>query len=81
MTLFRRVLVLTWLPVAVILAWWLVSTTFSSIYFPPLPNILKRFADVWLFDGIVTDLMASYDAPYATPAPQAAQPAPQEKAL
>jgi len=73
------------------LAWDLLGSEFASRHlqyenFYAGPSFVVRAYSLrcapWeRFDGIVTDLMASYDAPYATPAPQAAQPAPQEKAL
>jgi len=44
-----RVLALElWLPVAVLVTWWLLSAGTDSLYFPPLQTILEHFRDTFL---------------------------------
>ena len=44
-----RLLVPALLPIVLILAWWYTSEGGSSIFFPPLSQILERFQELWLF--------------------------------
>jgi ABC-type nitrate/sulfonate/bicarbonate transport system permease component len=52
-------LTLIWLPVVLILAWWIGSATSTSVFFPPLSKILERLREQWLFDHTVSDLLPS----------------------
>ena len=37
------------LPVVLIALWWFASASSTSIYFPPLPEILETFRELWIF--------------------------------
>ncbi|MFV0406249.1 MAG: ABC transporter permease [Propioniciclava sp.] len=37
-----------WLPIAIVAAWWVTSTTNPSLYFPPLPVILSEIVNEWI---------------------------------
>jgi ABC-type nitrate/sulfonate/bicarbonate transport system permease component len=46
-------------PCGLIATWWIWSTSNSSFYFPPLPDILDAFERDWIFDRVETDLAPS----------------------
>ncbi|MFD6697911.1 MULTISPECIES: ABC transporter permease [unclassified Microbacterium] len=46
-------------PVAIVAVWWLVSRTSTSLYFPPLSEILKSLATFWLAPAGLAQLGAS----------------------
>jgi ABC-type nitrate/sulfonate/bicarbonate transport system permease component len=48
-----------WLPVVVLLAWWVWSAGAAEPFFPPLHDILTRFREMWLFDQFVSDVLPS----------------------
>ena len=48
-----------WLPVVVLVGWWLSSAGAAEPFFPPLQEILTRFREMWLFDQFVTDVLPS----------------------
>lgn len=48
-----------WLPVVVVVAWWLLSSGSQSFYFPPLSKIFASFHEDWLFAHVPTDLWPS----------------------
>lgn len=48
-----------WLPVVVLLGWWLWSASAAEPFFPPLQEILTRFREMWLFDQFVSDVLPS----------------------
>ncbi len=37
-------------PVAIVAAWWVLSDSSTSPYFPPLSRIVERFRELWLFE-------------------------------
>lgn len=47
------------LPLVVVAVWWVWSTTAESFYFPPLPDILRTFADAWIFKHVRSDVLPS----------------------
>ena len=47
------------LPAVVFVAWWFLSADSASPYFPPLSQSLEAFADAWLFDRFLSDLVPS----------------------
>lgn len=48
------------LPLAVIIvAWWVASSGSSSLYFPPLSEILEAFRGLWLFSHVQSDVVPS----------------------
>lgn len=49
----------TWLPVTIIVTWWLTTAGSDSFYFPSLQHILETFARDWFSDRVVTDLLPS----------------------
>lgn len=59
MGLLRRILTEFWVPAALLALWWVASAGSVNFYYPPLSNILAEFADIWLFDGIVTEIWPS----------------------
>ncbi len=48
-----------WLPALLMLLWLVVSAHSSSIYFPPLTNILSQFRKDWIFANIGKDVVPS----------------------
>lgn len=46
-------------PVALFAAWWFVSNSSTSVYFPPLHKILSSFVHTWLAQRIVSDVLPS----------------------
>ena len=48
-----------WLPALSIAAWWWLSADSTSVYFPPLSEIVGRLHEQWLFAGVRTDLLPS----------------------
>ena len=48
-----------WLPVVVLLGWWLWSAGAAEPFFPPLQEILTRFREMWLFEQFVSDVLPS----------------------
>lgn len=46
-------------PVILIAAWFGVSNSSTNAFFPPLSEILSRFADLWLFEHFATDILPS----------------------
>lgn len=55
----KNVLWELWLPIALIALWLVLSAGSTSFYFPSLQDILAKFADIWFFEGIATDLAPS----------------------
>ncbi len=54
-----RAIEATWLAVAVVVLWWLLSDNSHSLFFPPLRTILVAFKDTWLFQHWSSDLIPS----------------------
>ena len=48
-----------WLPILLVVGWWVVSAGSTSVYFPSLGDILTTFADTWLFDRFTSDVVPS----------------------
>ncbi len=46
-------------PVAALAIWFVASAGSSSFYYPPLAEILGRFAEVWFGEGFVRDALPS----------------------
>lgn len=55
----RGVALLLWLPVALIVLWWIASANSTQLYFPPLSDIWSSFTSTWLFDGLRTQMWPS----------------------
>lgn len=58
-TRIRSIAVEAWLPVLLVGLWWFVSSSSSSFYFPPLREIMTRFADLWFSDQFVVHVVPS----------------------
>lgn len=54
-----RVLVPLLVPAAIVVVWWFASAASTSPYFPPLSKILATFAEHWLGDRVVSDVLPS----------------------
>ncbi|WP_448811744.1 ABC transporter permease [Agromyces bauzanensis] len=48
-----------WMPVLLIMVWWVATEQLRSPFFPPLRLVLERFADTWLGEGFVTHALPS----------------------
>lgn len=48
-----------WLPVVLVLLWFILSAGSNSFYFPPLSRILTEFASIWFLEGIINNLLPS----------------------
>lgn len=46
-------------PLILLAIWWIWSTQTQQAFFPPLPAILERFQDLWLFDHFISDVIPS----------------------
>lgn len=55
----RRILMRLWLPILLVAAWWFGSAGSTSLYFPPLAEIMGVFARDWLGARVVSDLLPS----------------------
>lgn len=48
-----------WLPVVLLIVWWLASANSASFYFPPLATILTEFKALWIFQNVPTEIVPS----------------------
>jgi ABC-type nitrate/sulfonate/bicarbonate transport system permease component len=55
----RKVAVALWLPAVLICGWWILSADSTSVYFPPLSDILRRLQEQWFFAEFGSDLLPS----------------------
>jgi len=46
-------------PLVLLAIWWFASRGSTSVFFPPLSDILRRFQEIWLFDRFGTDVVPS----------------------
>lgn len=46
-------------PLLLIALWWSVSASSTEVFFPPLQAIVVEFADLWLFEHFVSDVIPS----------------------
>lgn len=46
-------------PVVLVALWWFGSAGSTNPFFPPLPKILKRFGDLWVFANFASDILPS----------------------
>lgn len=46
-------------PVGAVILWALLSTNSGAIYFPPLTEILREFAETWVFERVGSDVLPS----------------------
>lgn len=59
MTILRRIAVGLWLPVLLLLVWWVISAESTSLFWPALSDILGTTGDLWFWEHTVTDLLPS----------------------
>ncbi|WP_225735004.1 ABC transporter permease [Pseudoclavibacter endophyticus] len=55
----NRVLISVIVPIAILVAWWVVSLGSTSPFFPPLRDIMVRLGEDWLLTRVVTDVFPS----------------------
>lgn len=55
----RLVLLELAVPVVVVVAWWVWSANADNFYFPALSEILRTFADTWVFERVGSDVLPS----------------------
>ena len=48
-----------WLPLLLIVVWWVGSANSTSFYFPPLSVIASEFNDLWVFEKVPTEIFPS----------------------
>lgn len=48
-----------WLPVLLLVVWWVASANSASFYFPPLETILTEFKALWIFQNVPTEIVPS----------------------
>lgn len=46
-------------PIVLFALWWAVSAGSTNPFFPPLPNILVKFQELWLFANFTSDIVPS----------------------
>ncbi|MDO5681382.1 MAG: ABC transporter permease [Propionibacteriaceae bacterium] len=59
MTTLKRFAWEIWLPIALLVLWWIVSANSTDFYWPPLSDIMADFGKLWIFDHLVEDAMPS----------------------
>lgn len=59
-SLLSKILWELWLPLLLVVVWWVTSADSTSFYFPPLSLIADRFQDIWLFDKVPTEIFPSF---------------------
>ena len=59
MKFLRTVLWELWLPVLLIVIWWVVSANSTNLYFPPLSDIVADFPETWFWEGIREEIVPS----------------------
>ena len=57
----RRFLLEVWLPIGLLVLWWFASDSSTSLFFPPLREILKTFRSMWLFRLVGTHVVPSLE--------------------
>ena len=57
--LLLRLLVGLWLPIALVLVWWFASGSSTSVFFPPLKDILANLSDDWFARYWSSDVVPS----------------------
>jgi ABC-type nitrate/sulfonate/bicarbonate transport system permease component len=55
----RLILLELAVPVVVVAAWWVWSANADNFYFPALAEILRTFADTWVFERVGSDVVPS----------------------
>ncbi|MDV6011886.1 ABC transporter permease [Haloechinothrix sp. LS1_15] len=55
----RSLAVELWLPVLLVVGWWVWSARAGQVFYPPLSEILQRFHEMWLFDLFASDVLPS----------------------
>ncbi len=58
----RRISGVAWellLPAALITIWWIWSVQAAALFYPPLPEVLRTFADTWFGTGFVHHVLPS----------------------
>ena len=53
------ILVGSWLPIVIIIAWWTASADSANPYFPPLSEIMSRFTELWFSSEFTTHVVPS----------------------
>ncbi len=59
MSRLRRLIWEAWLPVLLLVIWFIASLGSESFYWPPLAEILSDFGRLWIFDHLLTDALPS----------------------
>ncbi len=47
------------LPILLVAAWWIWSVQADSLFYPPVPAILRSFSDTWFGSGFLSDVIPS----------------------
>ncbi len=58
-TMLRSVLLATWLPAVLLLAWWVLSASSTSPFFPPLSRILEAWWTQWVVGDSAAHIVVS----------------------
>ncbi|WP_448006698.1 ABC transporter permease [Agromyces bauzanensis] len=59
MTVLRRIATALWVPVLLVVLWWFASAGSTSLFFPPLSDIVSTTNALWIWDHTVVDLLPS----------------------
>ena len=59
MTKLKLIALEAWLPILIVVVWLLASAGSTSLYYPPLAEILRTVNELWIFDAFVNDLLPS----------------------
>ncbi|WP_022891300.1 ABC transporter permease [Agromyces subbeticus] len=59
MTIIRRAVIALWLPILLVLLWWFASASSTSLFFPPLADIVSATNALWIWDHTIVDLLPS----------------------
>ncbi|MGM0931785.1 MAG: ABC transporter permease [Actinomycetota bacterium] len=55
----RKAVLILWLPITILVAWWFGSAQSTNVYIPPLQVILETFSRDWLGPRFVSDALPS----------------------
>lgn len=55
----RRLILKIGTPIILLILWWIGSTTQQNPFFPPLPEILIRFRELWMWEHFFSDVIPS----------------------
>jgi ABC-type nitrate/sulfonate/bicarbonate transport system permease component len=59
MKMLQRIAWEIWLPIVLVVVWWVASANSMNTYFPPLHDIVQRSRELWFWQGTQEDVLPS----------------------